>query len=387
MAEKGMNQTAGQAAQIGAPAPGQTQVVSLSPGQVAALAFDPASVRLSWHDGDLIMTFPDGGVLRFESFAAAAATEAPPRLVLPDGAVVSGRQLLALAGDEAGEGTPLETAAGDAAADAPGAPPSGGASVYGEDLGDSAGLDGLDALGALTPDEADQGLSFDFLDVFTNHSPGLLLPDDAASPLATLDPPTGPLGDPGAPAGGTDPGAGGGAPAGGGQNNAGGGGGGGQGQGGGKTLTGTDGADTLKGGGGDDTLDGAGGDDLLKGGPGDDLLIGGAGDDQLQGGKGADIFLLDFAGGTANEGDDVVLDFDPAKGDALRFSNVLDADSDGADLDDVVAAIAGVQDDGSDVTVSFTGGGSVTLAGLGTGGIDGVAALLTVLGPDGIEVV
>ena len=225
MAEKGMNQTPqgqtpqGQAAQIGAPAPGQTQVVSMSPGQAAALAFDPASVRLSWHDGDLIMTFPDGGVLRFESFAAAAATEAPPRLVLPDGAVVSGRQLLALAGDEAGEETPLETAAGDAAADAPGAPPSGGASVYGEDLGDSAGLDRLDTLGALTPDEADQGLSFDFLDVFTNHSPGLLLPDDAASALATLDPPTGPLGDPGAPAGGAGGaggGSGGGAPAGGG---------------------------------------------------------------------------------------------------------------------------------------------------------------------------
>ena len=37
MAEKGMNQTAGQAAQIGAPAPGQTQVVSLSPGQVAGI--------------------------------------------------------------------------------------------------------------------------------------------------------------------------------------------------------------------------------------------------------------------------------------------------------------------------------------------------------------
>ncbi len=386
----------GQMPRIGAPAPGQTQVVSLAPGQAAALAFDPASVRLSWHDGDLIMTFPDGGVVRFESFAAAAATEAPPRLVLPDGAVVSGRQLLALAGDETGEETPLETAAGDT----PGALPSGGASTYGEDLGGSAGLDGLDALGALIPDEAASGLSINFLDVFANHSPGLLLSDGASSPLAALDPPTGPLGDPGAPAGGTDPGApaGGtdpGAPAGGtdpgggggGQNNAQGNAGGGQGQGGGKTLTGTDGADTLKGGGGDDTLDGAGGDDLLKGGPGDDLLIGGAGDDQLQGGKGADIFLLDFAGGTANEGDDVVLDFDPAQGDALRFSNVLDADLDGADLDDVVAAIASVQDDGSDVTVSFTGGGSVTLAGLGTGSIDGVAALLTVLGPDGIEVV
>ncbi len=356
--------------EIGAPAPGQTQVVSLAPGQAAALAFDPAPVRLSWQDGDLVMSFPDGGVLSFESFAAATATEAPPRLVLPDGAVVSGRQLLALAGDEAGEGIPLETAAGDApeAPEAPEAPLSGGASTYGEDLGGSAGQGGLDTLGglettgALTPDEAGQGLSFDFLDGFANHGPGLLLPGDAPSDLVSLD------------------------PAGGGQNNGGGGGqgngqgngGGGQGQEGGITLNGTGGADTLQGGGGDDTLNGKNGDDLL---------IGGAGDDQLKGDKGADIFLFDFAGGTANEGDDVVLDFDPAKGDALRFSNVLDADSDGADVDDVVAAIAGVQDDGSAVTVSFTGGGSVMLAGLGTGGIDDVAALLTVLGPDGIEVV
>ena len=143
----------------------------------------------------------------------------------------------------------------------------------------------------------------------------------------------------------------------------------------------------MVGGANDDRLDGGAGDDSLNGASGNDILIGGLGDDQLQGGPGADVFLFDFGGGQAVPGDDVVRDFNPGDGDVLRFVNVLDADHDGADLDDFLAAVSGVQDDGKAVTVSFEDGGSLTLGGLGTGSIDSVDALLNEIGQNSIDVV
>ncbi len=152
-------------------------------------------------------------------------------------------------------------------------------------------------------------------------------------------------------------------------------------------LRGKDGDDALAGGDGDDDLLGEKGADSLYGGTGDDTLDGGQGADILYGGSRADVFLFDFGGGQEAPGDDVVRDFDPGDGDVLRFVNLLDVGGGGPDLGDFSAAVASVQDDGSDVTPVFEDGGSVLLGGLGPGAVDSVNALLSEIGQSGVEVV
>ena len=87
-------------------------------------------------------------------------------------------------------------------------------------------------------------------------------------------------------------------------------------------IMGGSGDDTIEGRGGNDRLLGRVGDDLVLGGDGkdelfgmngNDTLVGGEGNDTLHGGKGADVFMID--GGT-----DLVLDFDLADGDTLKFN-------------------------------------------------------------------
>jgi Ca2+-binding RTX toxin-like protein len=153
------------------------------------------------------------------------------------------------------------------------------------------------------------------------------------------------------------------------------------------TLQGDDGDDTLDGGGGNDTLYGGAGDDTLIGGGGVDILIGGTGNDTLTGGGSADLHVFDFAGGQGGTGNDVITDFRLGQGDSLRFTSVLDTNGNGADLNDLAQAVAGVADNGLHVTVTFGGGGSLTLQGLGNGAINSVAALLNELSPNGVEVV
>jgi Ca2+-binding RTX toxin-like protein len=153
------------------------------------------------------------------------------------------------------------------------------------------------------------------------------------------------------------------------------------------TLQGDDGDDTLDGGGGNDTLYGGAGDDTLIGGGGVDILVGGTGNDTQTGGGGADLHVFDFAGGQGGTGNDVITDFRLGQGDSLRFTSVLDTNGNGADLNDLAQAVAGVADNGLHVTVTFVGGGSLTLQGLGNGAIDSVAALLNELSPNGVEVV
>src|SRR5215203_1923121 len=74
-------------------------------------------------------------------------------------------------------------------------------------------------------------------------------------------------------------------------------------------LAGSAGSDKLYGGPGIDILQAGEGPDLLVGGNGDDELYGGAGDDVSIGGKGANYF-------DCGDGNDVIIDFDPDKGDA-----------------------------------------------------------------------
>ncbi|MGI9012335.1 MAG: calcium-binding protein [Nitrososphaeraceae archaeon] len=73
-------------------------------------------------------------------------------------------------------------------------------------------------------------------------------------------------------------------------------------------LVGSAGSDKLYGGPGTDILQSGEGPDLLIGGNGDDELYGGAGDDVSIGGKGANFF-------DCGDGNDIIIDFDPDKGD------------------------------------------------------------------------
>jgi len=133
--------------------------------------------------------------------------------------------------------------------------------------------------------------------------------------------------------------------------------------------------------GGHDLLDGGAGNDTIYGQEGNDVLIGGTGDDLLSGGSGADNFVFSLA---TDSGDDVISDFEVGT-DELSFIDVIDtADNPGTiDLGDVVS---GVTDDGTDVTISLTNGGSVTLQGVGTGWVNDATALQNLIGPDKINV-
>lgn len=132
---------------------------------------------------------------------------------------------------------------------------------------------------------------------------------------------------------------------------------------------------------GDDMLNGTSGEDVLIAGAGNDILTGGEGDDLLTGGLGEDTFVFSLA---TDSGNDVITDFEVGT-DELSFVDVIDtADNPGViDLGDV---ISGVTDDGTDITVNLTNGGSITLQGVGTGGVNDATALQNLLGADKINV-
>jgi Ca2+-binding RTX toxin-like protein len=69
-----------------------------------------------------------------------------------------------------------------------------------------------------------------------------------------------------------------------------------------KTIAGNAVANTLNGGFGNDTLIGGAGNDTLLGGIGEDFLDGGTGKDKMTGGAGNDIYVIDIAGETIDEG-------------------------------------------------------------------------------------
>jgi len=120
------------------------------------------------------------------------------------------------------------------------------------------------------------------------------------------------------------------------------------------------------------------GGDTLDGGTGADTLISGSGDDLLIGGDGGDDFRFDLTFDGARylgPGDDAIQDFTTA--DKLTLSSVLDETGEGdIDLDDLLGHIS-VSDSGpgGDVTLSFDGGGSITLLGIGTGDLNSLDAL------------
>ncbi|WP_284347901.1 type I secretion C-terminal target domain-containing protein, partial [Sneathiella chinensis] len=85
--------------------------------------------------------------------------------------------------------------------------------------------------------------------------------------------------------------------------------------------TGTSVADLMHGTANDDVLVGMAGDDTLYGEGGDDYIVGGAGDDTLFGGDGADRFVYQ----SANDGEDVIKDFDMTEGDQVNLDALFDS--------------------------------------------------------------
>ena len=148
----------------------------------------------------------------------------------------------------------------------------------------------------------------------------------------------------------------------------------------GATLEGDDLNNMLNGTNNTDYLLGRGGNDILFGNGGDDLLIGGYGDDEMTGGSGKDAFLFSLA---ANSGNDTIKDFE-AGNDKLNFIDVLDLDGNSQfNLNDAINAISDSGASG-DITISLNNGGSVTLQGIGTGAVNDIGALQTLLGASNI---
>lgn len=87
-------------------------------------------------------------------------------------------------------------------------------------------------------------------------------------------------------------------------------------------ISGGSGRDYLSGGSGDDMIFGNEGSDILWGGNGNDLLSGGSGYDKLIGGRGGDTYL--FEQETAFDGRDLVVGFNPWKGDKIDISDLLE---------------------------------------------------------------
>lgn len=144
-------------------------------------------------------------------------------------------------------------------------------------------------------------------------------------------------------------------------------------------IDGLGGNDRLYGNGGDDTLIGGAGRDRLYGGDGNDQLVGGAGNDVLVGGSGDDNFVFNLSvngGKVVGEGRDAITDLSTA--DTLTLNGVLDLDGDNdVDLDDLMGHVT-LRDKGvgKDVTLSFDGGGSITLKAIGTGSMSDLDDLL-----------
>src|SRR5262249_51615477 len=128
---------------------------------------------------------------------------------------------------------------------------------------------------------------------------------------------------------------------------------------------------TLTGQQGIDHLDGGAGNDSLSGGTAADVLNGNAGDDTYDGGAGADTLKFD----SFHEGADKVANFD-GENDILSFGDLVDGNNNGSLVDEVDAAST-IVDNGTDVTLTFSAGNSITFLGVGTGAVASIGDLVS----------
>jgi VCBS repeat-containing protein len=121
------------------PEPGQALNVTVDAEQIPQLNFDPSTESIQEFVGnDLVFTLDNGAVLTFVDFAASINDGEITSFMLEDGSIIPIDALIAAWNLDV-----PETAAGEATA-------SGGASAYGDDMGDALG--GIDKLGTQNPD-------------------------------------------------------------------------------------------------------------------------------------------------------------------------------------------------------------------------------------------
>jgi len=120
-----------------------------------------------------------------------------------------------------------------------------------------------------------------------------------------------------------------------------------------------------------------GGDDTLAGGTGNDELWGDAMGGLVGGEGGADSFVFDFEEGF---GEDVIHDFEDGLGadcDVLVFESAANTNGGSLDASDLDSAGHTVSDAGvdSDVILTFVGGDSILIVGIGDGTLNSFVAL------------
>jgi VCBS repeat-containing protein len=141
------------------------------------------------------------------------------------------------------------------------------------------------------------------------------------------------------------------------------------------TLTGTASNDAMGGGFGNNVILGSAGNDILTGGLGNDVITGGTGTDNF-------VFsLMNNAGHMQMQGSDTITDL--ALGDKLTFHGVLDVvgGGDGSNIADLNAqsVFSDTGTGNANLLVTFSGGGSITLNGLGNHSIHNFSDLTTYL--------
>jgi VCBS repeat-containing protein len=130
-------------------------------------------------------------------------------------------------------------------------------------------------------------------------------------------------------------------------------------------IFGGSGNDTIHGNEGSDTLYGGSGDDTILGGNDDDTIIGGTGSDTLTGNNEADTFVYL----SLQDGNDVITDFKPDKGDKLDIHAILDLPGStwgGGTLqqavDDHYVTLSAAAGGGTQVAVDIDGDGAAATA-------------------------
>jgi hypothetical protein len=86
--------TANDSQVINKPDPGQSVTVTIEPGQAICFGFDVNEASVQESGENIILRFSDGSQITLQSVLAAAASDAPPLVLLNDGSIVTAEELL-----------------------------------------------------------------------------------------------------------------------------------------------------------------------------------------------------------------------------------------------------------------------------------------------------
>ncbi|WP_435640792.1 VWA domain-containing protein [Micavibrio aeruginosavorus] len=194
----------GPAVIVAAPGAGKTVEITMADGTVYELSFDlDAQTTRVESNGDLVVTFADGGVLVLQGYSDAVKGDNPPSLSLADGTVINGVDVLTMVAKdaEADKAAKVEPASGETdnvdlaqlaeqlAAVEPAAGEAGSAGGSRGGFGfqsavDSAPLDSPDAIGPIGPTALQYNIPEFKEDIFFEEGPA---PTPVAPPPPSLE--------------------------------------------------------------------------------------------------------------------------------------------------------------------------------------------------------